>query len=586
MKKMISFMAAVFVLCRLLTGCGKGEPVQWKDEKFRRLVYAALEKDDSETVTTKDLDKITQLFLLGDEQLHFSISVYDGLGRRNVGITDEGRIYIGDSHYEKCTDMSLEDLANFKNLVYITIYGTEYDNVDFAENMPDLVSINMYHCGVEDISGLADCDELEAVSFTFGGIEDISALEGKKKLTHIDLSHNCISDISPLSDLSLRRESKSESVWITLAHNRIKDISPLLGRDYQMWDKVPAYCYSYIDLSYNNISDLSPFANHTYVGSWVLGGNEITDAAPLLDLKPNPEKKADYNIFYLYDNPADSFHYLKDCPANIMFEEEKLEEAKPIEWQDKEFERMLALRLGKNPGEIYSRDLESIAHLYVMGDYMAINGLDDSYKGVNLATRKDYNDHFVLLKHINGKETEGPAEKQGSIKSIADLANFPNLVYYMINYQQIEDLDVPGAVPSVQSLILRNNRIKDISGIKNFYNVRSLNLACNEIEDITPLGVLELPAVHTLDLKRNRISDISMLFGLKEAGYVNLMMNDITDASPLADVDTISALYLDFNNISDISFLEKCKVYELHIQGNPIKDYSCIRDYTKVYGAG
>ena len=241
MKKMISFMAAVFVLCRLLTGCGKGEPVQWKDEKFRRLVYAALEKDDSETVTTKDLEKITQLFLLGDEQLHFSISVYDGLGRRNVGITDEGRIYIGDSHYEKCTDMSLEDLANFKNLVYITIYGTEYDNVDFAENMPDLVSINMYHCGVEDISGLADCDELEAVSFTFGGIEDISALEGKKKLTHIDLSHNCISDISPLSDLSLRRESKSESVWITLAHNRIKDISPLLGREYQMWDKVPAY---------------------------------------------------------------------------------------------------------------------------------------------------------------------------------------------------------------------------------------------------------------------------------------------------------------------------------------------------------
>lgn len=324
MKKIISVLCAVIIMCLLFSACSKGEAVQWKDEKFRKLVYDALEKDYSEEVTTKELDKITQIFLLGDEQLHFSISVKGD--RTDVGITDGGRIYVGDSYFDKCSDMSLEDLANFRNVVYITIYGVEYGNVDFARNMPDLSMINMIHCGVKDISGLADCDKLEQVRFTYGGIEDISALKGKE-LTDLDLSHNSIKDISPLSDLNLRNEKEKRSVRITLSHNRIEDISPLLGREYQMWDKVPAYHYSYVDLEYNNISDLSPFTDHTYVGSWVLNGNNITDATPLLTVRNNVELKEKYNTFYLYDNPADSFSYLKDGAATFIFEEEKLEEA-------------------------------------------------------------------------------------------------------------------------------------------------------------------------------------------------------------------------------------------------------------------
>lgn len=320
MKKIISVLSVVIILCMLFTACSKGETVQWKDEKFRRLVYAALEKDSNEEVTTKDLDKITQLFLLGDEQLHFSISVNDRLGRQNVGITDEGRIYIGDSYYEKCSDMSLEDLANFKNLVYITIYGVDYDNIDFAENMPNLSMINMYHCSVKDISGLAECEKLESVSVKFGTIKDISPLSEKENLVHIDLSHNNISDISPLSGLSLRREKKYESVWVTLSHNNISDISPLLGREHQMRNIVPAYSYSYIDLSSNNISDLSPFENHTYVGSWVLDDNKITDVSPLLSINPNQKNKRDYNQFYLHNNPIENFSVLKDFSGVIFAE--------------------------------------------------------------------------------------------------------------------------------------------------------------------------------------------------------------------------------------------------------------------------
>ena len=541
MKRIICVLIAAFMLTGLFSACGRNEPVQWQDEKFKKLVYDALEKDYSEEVTAKELDKITQLCLIKDQKLIFSITPEI---RRNYAAYLDWQNAASPSRPEACTDMSLADLANFRNLTNIIIACVETPNIHFTADMKNLTSIYMYGCNVQDVSALVYCEKLEEIGIDGGGIEDISALAGKEKLWYVSLANNRISDISALKDMNLQRQKGGHAAWVNLSHNRITDISPLLNREYQLSEKIPPYNNSSIDLSYNRISDLTPFEYHNHICGWDLEGNLIEDATPLLKVNAAGHPDSNWNNINLKNNPADSFYNIRQFTGRLQVESHKLEAPQPIEWQDKEFERMIRLRLGKPEGDILKAELRDITQMYVMGDYMALNGLEDNYKGVNLATRRDYNDYFALLEHKNGKETEGAPQSNGKIKSLADLANFPNLVYCMVSYQQIENLDIPEAMPAVESLILRNNRINDISGIKNFYNVRSLSLCCNNISDISPLSALSLPAVHTLDLKRNNITDISVLSALDDPGYVNLMMNEISDVSPLADVQQISMLYM------------------------------------------
>ena len=581
MKKIFSALLASLLFVCLFSACGKTEPVVWKDEKFRQLVYDALEKDYSEEITAKELDKITQLCLIKDEKLFFSIS--PDIRRQYESYTE----WEDGTASDRCSDMSLSDLANFRKLTNIIIAGVDTPNIHFTADMPQLVSVYMHNCNVQDISGLVYCENLEQIGIDYGGITDISALAGKEKLNYVSLSGHSISDISPLKDMNLQRSKNGNAAYVDLSFNLIADISPLLNREYQLSEKTPPYNNSNIDLSYNRISDLTPFEYHNHICSWNLEGNLIEDVTPLLKVNAAGSPDSNWNNINLKNNPADSFYNIRRFTGRLQVESHKLENPKPVEWQDKEFARMLALRLGKDADRIFASDLRGITNLYIMGDYMAVNGLDDSFKGANLAMRRDYNDYFVLFSYDeNGREVTTPPQTNGSIKTLADLANFPDLVYCMVSYQQIEDLDMPKAMPSVETLVVRNNRISDISGIANFPNVRSLYLSCNSITDIWPLGVLNLPAVHTLDLKRNSISEIGVLRSLDSPGYVNLMMNRISDVSPLEDATLISALYLDYNNISDISFLEKCRVNELHLQGNPINDYSYAANCQKVYGMG
>ena len=92
------------------------------------------------------------------------------------------------------------------------------------------------------------------------------------------------------------------------------------------------------------------------------------------------------------------------------------------------------------------------------------------------------------------------------------------------------------------ALDLGHNNIKDISFISELPQLKVLILACNYIEDITPLE--NHPTLEYIELFKNRIKDVSVLKSMPNLIDLNLCYNYIEDYSPLYDMTQLERLWL------------------------------------------
>ncbi|WP_426241420.1 DUF3616 domain-containing protein [Nocardioides sp. LHG3406-4] len=118
-------------------------------------------------------------------------------------------------------------------------------------------------------------------------------------------------------------------------------------------------------------------------------------------------------------------------------------------------------------------------------------------------------------------------------------------------------LDSIGAITTLRSVSLADDRLFDVSPLAGLDRVETLQLSDNQIADVSSLA--QLSSVLTLDLSANRITDVTPLSGLTNASGVRLSDNRIEDVTPLARYagtrlgTTAGALKLDGNRVSDLS---------------------------------
>lgn len=107
-------------------------------------------------------------------------------------------------------------------------------------------------------------------------------------------------------------------------------------------------------------------------------------------------------------------------------------------------------------------------------------------------------------------------------------------------------------------LVLSDNCVHDISGLKGLKNLEVLSLDDNTLlADISPLA--ELTSLKELNLSSNRIRDVSPLQNLLNLKDLQLWDNDILDISPLQNLTQLQELSLFNNPILDIRPLANLK---------------------------
>jgi Leucine-rich repeat (LRR) protein len=159
------------------------------------------------------------------------------------------------------------------------------------------------------------------------------------------------------------------------------------------------------------------------------------------------------------------------------------------------------------------------------------------------------------------------------------LAGLTNLETLILNDNKISDITPLVGLTNLKELRLNHNEIADITLLAGLTNLEHLRVKFNEITDITPLA--GLTNLKHLQIRGNKITDLSPISGLTNLEYLRASRNPITDLTPLAGLIKLETLRLSNCSITDITPLAGLTdLNTLRLGNNNITDFAPLAEMT------
>lgn len=248
----------------------------------------------------------------------------------------------------------------------------------------------------------------------------------------------------------------------------------------------------------------------------------------------------------------------------------KTEVGTPIEYSDPVFGELLKTELNKDT--ITAEDLDKFTRITIGGDhFISLSGGDIPEKSIVLL--------FGTEVELEGVRYKG----YGTMTSLEDLKHFRNLEKLQITLQpDIDYTTLPQEVLSKLRVInLTQSQLKSIDFLKGATSMFSLNLAFQEVQDLSPLA--ECKELVSLSGRDNPIEDLTPLAGLSKLKRISLYSGQIKDLTPLSGLTALETLELYDNQIEDLTPLSALtNLMELELIDNNVKDVSPLKDLTNL----
>ena len=152
--------------------------------------------------------------------------------------------------------------------------------------------------------------------------------------------------------------------------------------------------------------------------------------------------------------------------------------------------------------------------------------------------------------------------KNGGIKDISDLKQFPNLTELHLDFNDVQDLSPLSNLTNLETLSFNAVRVKDLSPLASLTKMVNICFDWSYAPDQGFNGypnidfVKSMPDLEIFEAKNAGLVDISPLVGLPKLWSVFITDNLITDISPLAQIKTLQEFMIGNNPIADYSALE------------------------------
>ena len=222
----------------------------------------------------------------------------------------------------------------------------------------------------------------------------------------------------------------------------------------------------------------------------------------------------------------------------------------PIKFSSRNLEMCVRKKLRKEYGELTGEDM-----LYLTSLSCGNQDIDD-LSGIECAVNLE-----VLLLDKN------------RIKTINELAALDRLRTVDLTWNYIHDIN-PLKGRRLLSVYLNFNYVEDISALEGYKDLNVIELALNEIKDISLLKDIGKGA-EQICLHGNPIGNVEPLSGLRDVQILDVSNCGLDDITPLSNMTNLEILDLTSNEISDISTIRNMsELYQFWFNINPIEDLS------------
>ena len=559
-------------------------PVTISDAALRHCLEEELDKGAGATITEDDMATLDRLFC----KLH----VFSD-GSRNADRSPHGPVasLAGLEFASNLVELRLQrnivdDLSPLAELASLSVLRLGHNRVTDIAPLAELPLTYLDLAGntVSDLSPLARLASLRELAMTGSGVSDLSPLAELPSLTRLWLGANAVTDVSPLAGLG-------SLTHLNLGANVIEDVSSLR----ELTSLV------YLGLYSNAIADVAALRAMTSLREAYLANNRISDISALV---ANDGLAGDGDHVDLLGNPiacgaqAEHVKLLRDRGVNVYADEADL--SLPV-FAATPGNRFVELRWSKPAGCHVDRYQyrHGIGKSPEFGQWRNIG--DGAATGRTVDDLANGQLHVFELRMVGAR---GPGPAKRIYVALAEEPDTPvEIVDAELSTALAEALGIGaeseqptdsaedqsgdgeaeeeaeavvitrGQLATLTDLDIGSKGIANLRGLEYAVNLRSLSLAGNTVESLSPVAGLQLLA--TLDASANGISDVSSLTEASLPGLKALFLaaNDLADISALRHLQGLTDLALDGNEIADVTALTSLTALQrLWLNDNAIAD--------------
>lgn len=174
-----------------------------------------------------------------------------------------------------------------------------------------------------------------------------------------------------------------------------------------------------------------------------------------------------------------------------------------------------------------------------------------------------------------------PATPSPRVKDISALKYFKNLKSLDLSYQLVEDLSPLAGMKDLFALYYFDARsVKDFSALSELTGMMDLIIFSDTFSDadmqmLAGMEKMELLWIHA----GKELTDISVVANFKNLQRLNIESSGVTDLSPAAGLTNLVEVSLRGSDVSDVSPLKGLvNLKNLYLEGCPVTDYSPLAD--------
>jgi hypothetical protein len=178
--------------------------------------------------------------------------------------------------------------------------------------------------------------------------------------------------------------------------------------------------------------------------------------------------------------------------------------------------------------DISNNQIDQIAQLLQLEFLLELNISNNKIKNVNWIEEEEKMQRLVVLNASNNKIIELPAVKLKKIERLD------------LSFNSISKVDKFEGNQQIKQLLLRDNKLKALTFIKELPKLEILNLRDNEINALQ--GYADMPKLQKLNLRGNKIAKIEEIADLASLTTLNMCANKINSFEDIQKLFTYSKL--------------------------------------------
>ncbi len=225
---------------------------------------------------------------------------------------------------------------------------------------------------------------------------------------------------------------------------------------------------------------------------------------------------------------------------------------------------------------IKESDMEFYFIVSVKGDYVIMGFGEGNEKGITYKVKvddKEYDRHEIKLDHFADTPHTLKIWVYNDQNELIASTFMEGIYFYSCHEGSLDRLEKYSAEDIRYLYILdEENKLKDISSLSKFHNLKTLHIVSQSLEDISPIGCCY--ELLELELELGQLSDVAPLTNLNALKSLTIDSDSLHDIEPLSNLTSITELNLtaDVDHIYPINRLTNLTELEIH------RDYGAILD--------